>query len=423
MQRTLSQSVRTGSLTTSTVVAAAIRIASVGITVLASLLYARILGPHGYGIYTYVATCAAILAIPASLGFSQYLVREGAVSGASTRALLRWADPRTLSAGVASALLLAAAALVPQAAGARVLFLCATPLPILTALAMNRQAILQVRGAYVASQWPQLLLMPMVLLGSFMGLSHFAGLGGPLLLMALTVASAAAILPLYSRLLGRHDESDEGSRPQSFNIRSALPFMWLGLVYFANNRIDLLMLGALRGAHSAGTYAIASRAAELVSLLLVLTGAILAPQFARLYGEKRHDDLQLLSTKVARWTTALTLPGAIVLFVWAKQILLFVLGPEYASAATPLRILVAANLINVITGPSGMLLNMTGNEKISAISIGIGVAINCVLAAVLIPSFGAVGGAFATSISILTWNALLSYFVRTRLGLRAGVFF
>jgi O-antigen/teichoic acid export membrane protein len=42
----------------------------------ASLLYARALGPHGYGLYSYVIAWTTVLAIPVALGLPQYLVRE-----------------------------------------------------------------------------------------------------------------------------------------------------------------------------------------------------------------------------------------------------------------------------------------------------------------------------------------------------------
>lgn len=81
-----------GRLVRSTGVTAGLKIGSTLIAFGASLVYARALEPHGYGLYAYVIAWTALLTIPAGLGFPAYLVREGAKAPASLRWLLAWAD-------------------------------------------------------------------------------------------------------------------------------------------------------------------------------------------------------------------------------------------------------------------------------------------------------------------------------------------
>src|SRR5690625_1475316 len=66
----------------------------------ASLIYARALGPHGYGLYAYVIAWAMIASIPVAMGLPGYLVREGAKAPASVRWMRRWADKRVLLTGL-----------------------------------------------------------------------------------------------------------------------------------------------------------------------------------------------------------------------------------------------------------------------------------------------------------------------------------
>jgi hypothetical protein len=67
----------------------------------ASLFYARALGPHGYGLFGYVVAWTSLISIPVSLGFPQYLVREGTRAPESLQDLRRYADIRMTRAGSA----------------------------------------------------------------------------------------------------------------------------------------------------------------------------------------------------------------------------------------------------------------------------------------------------------------------------------
>src|SRR5690349_19390876 len=181
--------VRSYALLQPTLAGLLVRVGSLAIAVLCSVLFARTLGPHDYGLYAYVAAWSAILSIPAGLGFPQYLLRKAAVSD-SALFIIRWADRRAVVAGLATALLMLIAALIPQAAGARILFLAAAPLPLLANIAGVRQAVIQGRGRYVSSQWPTLLLGPLVLLLAFAGLLLLRVVVTPAQLMLLTTAAA-----------------------------------------------------------------------------------------------------------------------------------------------------------------------------------------------------------------------------------------
>lgn len=419
--RLLKSGLRSYTLLQPTLAGLLVRLGSLAIAVVGSVFFARTLGPHDYGLYAYVVTWSAILATPTGLGFPQYLIRRAAVSD-NALSIVRWADRRAAIAGLAAALAMLLAAAVPQAPGARALFIAAAPLPLLASIAGIRQAIIQGRGEYVASQWPTLLLGPLALLLAFSGLLLIRSDITPTQLMLLTTAAALAPLPLLARKLRQiASGSDEGSR-QNLSLRSSLPFMWLGLLYLVNSRIDLLFVGAIRGASEAGTYAVAARAAELVGIFLIVIGGIMAPKFARLHVGGDRANLQAMVTRASRLSAALTLPIAIAMIAFPGSVLAFFFGARYADGAAPLRILAIGQAINVAAGPMGMLLNMTGHERLSAISVGAGVAINFVLNAALVRSYGAIGAAIATSSSIILWNLMLLYWAKHKLGIKVGLF-
>jgi O-antigen/teichoic acid export membrane protein len=83
-------------------------------------------------------------------------------------------------------------------------------------------------------------------------------------------------------------------------------------------------------------------------------------------------------------------------------------------------ILVAAQLVNAMSGPVALLLAQCGHEKLVAKVMLIAVAIAALLDFGLIPTWGNLGAAIATSVSIAFWNVSMLVLARRRLGIDAS---
>ncbi len=412
-----------GRLVRSAGVTAGLKIGAMLIAFGASLIYARALEPHGYGLYAYVIAWAALLTIPAGLGLPTYLLREGAKAPDRLRWLRRWADARVLASGLAAGILLACAVFLPPAAGARWLFVIAAPLPLLNNLGNIRRSLLQAQGWVVRGQWPLLILGPVLMLSVLAGLWLWRGRLYPVELVA--AMTGAALLPLVVNQFQLNRATSRAAGDEKFSsarVRAALPFMWLGMLYLVNNRTDLIMLGTFRGAHDAGIYAIASRAGELVIFFLMAANMVLSPRIARLYHEGEHALLQRLLSAAVRRVFILSLPLAILFIVVAHPLLRYLYGSAYAEGAIALQILAGAQLFSVLSGPTGNILSMTGHERLAARGVALSAGLNIALNSVLIPLYGVEGAAFATGTSLIAWNILLWYWTRRRLNLRPSIF-
>lgn len=410
-----------GKLVRSAGATAGLKIGSTLLAFGASLLYARVLGPHDYGLYAYVIAWATVLTIPASLGLPEYLVREESRTHRLCW-LRRWADKRVLLSGLAAAALLCCAFFMPRAAGARWLFVIAAPLPLLNNLGAVRRAFLLAHGAIARSQWPVLLLGPLLTLMALALLWIGRGRLSSWEIVTATVGAAAIVAVISELQLNRIAAPISVDRDASIRIRAALPFMWLGMLYLLNSRIDLLMLGSIKGARAAGIYSVASRAAELVTFFLAAANMTLAPRVARLHQEGQHQLLQRLLTAAARRILALSIPIAVLFIVAAHPLLTLLYGTRYAQGAIVLQVLAAAQFVNVVAGSTGLILNMTGNERLTAIGVGASVVLNIILNAVLIPYYAVAGAAVATACSLVAWNILLWWWIRRRLGLQSTAF-
>jgi O-antigen/teichoic acid export membrane protein len=412
-----------GRLVRSAVATAAMKVGATGIAFLASLLYARVLGPHDFGLYAYVIAWTAVLTIPASLGFPQYLVREGSKRPEQIGWLQRWADKRVLMTGVSAGLLLSAAMLLPQAAGARWLFVLAAPIPLLANMSAVRQALLQAYGWIVRSQWPQLVFAPTLALLLLAGLWLWRGTFSAADVVVATVVAALIQLAINVAQLGYAKRGHDGGgvRPRA-GVRDALPFMWINAMYLVMSRIDLILLGSLKGASEAGIYAIAARAAEFVPFFLLAVNTSMGPKVSHLYHAGERATLQRLATASARRLTWITLPLALALIVLAHPVLHFFYGGRFTEGAIALQILTVAQFFTIVSGPVGIILNMTNHAHESAKAFAAGAVLNLLLNLLLIPSFGYTGAATATAISIVFCNSLRWYWVRRYLQLRPSAF-
>lgn len=408
-----------GTLVRSALGAAGVRVAGTAIAFLASLLYARILGPHDYGRYAYVLAWVALLSVPAGLGLPEFLVREGAKRPQAVTWLRRWADSRVLIGGVAAGILLAAAAWAPQLATGGRLFLIAAPLPLFNVLGSVRSALLRARGRVVPSQWPLYIAGPGLVLAVLAALWQWTGHLDAADVVAAMLGMALLVAGVNGYQLHRAVERPAGPPARApVRLRSALPFMWLGVLFLINNRTDVIMLGSLRGASEAGIYSVAARAAELVTFFLTAANLVVAPRIASYYHSGEHALLQRLVTGSARRVLLISAPVTLVFVAAAYPLLYYLYGAQYAVGAVALQILGVAQLVNVSAGSVGTILNMTGHERYSALGVAISMVVNVALNGALIPHFGVLGAACATGTSLVVWNLLLWYWVRRLTGVR-----
>lgn len=154
----------------------------------------------------------------------------------------------------------------------------------------------------------------------------------------------------------------------------------------------------------------------LISFGLKSVNAIMAPLISELHATGRMEDLQRLVSRAARMIFVFTLVACATLFVvgeWA----LGLFGAEFRAGNPVLRLLLVSQAVNALAGSVGHLLTMTGSQRLAAWIAGSGAAVNVLLNLLLIPVWGIVGAALATTISTVGWNVAAVVGVRRRLGI------
>jgi O-antigen/teichoic acid export membrane protein len=411
---------RFGATTRDTLASIAMRACAVGLNFIVGVILARAIGPRGYGIYSFALAAAALLAIPSTAALSTLVVREVAAGIArsrpgSVRGVMLWASRRGLALAIATVGLAAAIGLAVGdrlAEDSRAAFgIALIVVPLLSILAIRTAGL---RGLHhvVAGQVPELIAVPAVMMLAIAGLGG-VGLGDyldPVLATGIySVAIAIGVAIAMAMLRTRLPAAVRDARPES-NAKvwssAAIPLLFVSGFAYANREMGLILVGSLAGPEEAGIYRVAVRGADLVVFALTGIVAAISPRLARLHAVGDVPGLRRLVRRSALASLLWALPVSALMILYGSRILSTLFGEAYAAGATSLAILSAGQLVNAATGPVGLLLNMTGRERRTALghAVALGVQFTCGL--VLIPRWGVEGAAGATSLAIVARNAI-----------------
>lgn len=399
------------------------------LSLVSSVLLARLLSAEGYGIYGFAMASVGLLAIPVSLGFPKFIVRQCAVylgrnDLSSMKGLLHRANYIVL---VAALVIGAGAAFsigrwIPSvgAVEPRVLLYAIALLPLI-ALNGIRGATLRGLGRVTLGQFPELLLRPLLFITC---IGTIAATRQHLEPTQAILANATAMLVAFiagAWLLRASLPSDYANTAPRFCDRQwlvgVLPFLALGATHLITQQTDILMLGILATAEDVGIYRVASQLAMLVVFGLMIVNPVIAPHLARLHDLKDHANLQRVVTLAAQGSLVLAVPFAFAFLVAGGWILPTVFGDAFAAGERALRVLTVAQLFSASMGSVAMILNMTGHAWYGTVGVFIAGVLNVGLNILLVPLYGVEGAAFATALSLVTWNFLLACWVYRLTGL------
>lgn len=401
-----------------------LKIGSVLVVLLVNILLARSLGPDRFGSYAYILAVIGLLSIPTTLGLPELLVRDVA----KYRVQRQW--PLLKGLLVRANQSVAALALVIGAFSAAVAaflawpdkgaFFIALPLLVVNSLSSLRDAAMRGLRYVILAQLPELAVRPLlflilisalVLAGRQFSVVEVFGLQ----LMAASAAFGAGTWLLMSRLPPQAKTAHSEYRTGAW-LKGAIPFLFLGAMYFITNQTDIVMLGLMRSSAEVGIYKIAVQGAQLVIFILIAVNTTIGPLISELYHSGDLAKLKRVAVISARVIALVSVPIALVFMTFGRPLVDLVFGADYASASGPLAVLCLGQVVNAGMGSVGLILNMTGHERDTLKAVGLAALLNIILNAALIPKFGIDGAAWATTVSMVIWNVILSGMVFKRLG-------
>lgn len=194
-------------------------------------------------------------------------------------------------------------------------------------------------------------------------------------------------------------------------IRYSLPLTLVGIVNATTQWLDRLIVGYFLPTTAVGLYDISSRLARLASVSLVATGTVFAPFAASLARPEDQRKLENAYQTTARWGLYLGLPALVLLLV-RPELLLALFGEQFEGATDLARVLALGQLVNVITGPCGLILMMCGYQSWEARNTVITATAGVAASAWSTPRFGVLGAAVALAGTVAAMNLVRMLQVR-----------
>ena len=200
------------------------------------------------------------------------------------------------------------------------------------------------------------------------------------------------------------------------------PFFKMGSTLFLvtgasalTSNIDSIMLGSLGTLYDLGLYSIAARLALLSSIFLFVTNAAIGPKIAFMYQKNLKDDLSKIIKNTTLGLILIAILTSLIFFLLGDSIL-SLWGDDFIEAYPILIILCIGQFVNISTGCSGLLLTMTGNEKVHGYISFVSLFCNIFLNIILIKSYGATGAAIATMLTVSSENIIKLIFAKQKTG-------
>ncbi len=183
-----------------------------------------------------------------------------------------------------------------------------------------------------------------------------------------------------------------------------------------NNHSAILLLGLLWVGTDISVMAIAMKLTTLISFIIIAVNRVLAPQIASKYEKADIADLQLIITKSARFMWLFCLPAILLIIVFSKELLILI-DQAYAEYSKVLIMLAIGQVVNVLTGNVGLLLSMTGHEKVQKNILIVSLLVSLAMGFMLVPEYGPFGASIMMTRNIALVNLSSYFYVLTKLKL------
>jgi O-antigen/teichoic acid export membrane protein len=360
---------------------------------------ARVLGPDQYGLLGYAQSVVSIAAILASLGIDSIIVRQLVTEPVKRDEYLCAAAFLRLTVGslcvLPAAIYCATSTSSDPSSLLILIMMLSVPMNAVSVLALDLQAI-------VASKYVVFARTSQSLIGSILRLMS-ALVRLPVVIFAWISTIDALLFNVF--LIACHRRATQAVRlkiPQVSTIilllREGWPLLLSSLSVILYMKVDQLMLKFMRGDLETGIYIAAVRLGELLHFLPTIICSTVYPSIVKARETDSHkytERMQLLCD--ASYFIALAL--ALSFTFLAAPMVKILFGDAYMAAVPVVQVHIWSTIAVFLGVASSQWLLAEGLQVVSLIATAIGLVANLLLNLFLIPAYGALGAAIATTVS------------------------
>jgi O-antigen/teichoic acid export membrane protein len=242
------------------------------------------------------------------------------------------------------------------------------------------------------------------------------------------VLAGAAGVMLYAVILIKHLRKQEYSKQFSlktikFPVREVfgftLPLLTTNFVYLGRHQLVVVLLEYFQNTVHVASFRAVQPVGDLNTVVIQSFGFLFMPMMARTFAREDHRGINDLYWQSAVWIAVISFPIFLVTFTLAQPLTLLLFGERYAQSASIMALLAFGYYFNAALGFNADTLRIYGKLRYTVAIDFIAMAITVVLSLILIPRYGAIGGAIATSGTLILYNIMnhvgLSYLTEIKM--------
>jgi O-antigen/teichoic acid export membrane protein len=194
-------------------------------------------------------------------------------------------------------------------------------------------------------------------------------------------------------------------------LRIAYPFIFIGMFFIMDNRLDNIIISFLSSEEAVGLYTAAT--AVIVALGMLSEGYRMAvlPVLSR-YKQERPSEIRPLYDQSFKYILIISLPLSLATMIMASDLIRLIYRQELATAVPALQILSFSLIFVFINVLNNRLLIVYDRQSLIARFLAFTVVQNIVINLLLVPRWGAIGAAIARLASSFTLFILIAWAVR-----------
>ena len=232
---------------------------------------------------------------------------------------------------------------------------------------------------------------------------YFLSLG---YIISLVISSIAGIILFKSNILAIFKKGIKPLFELKQLISFSFPLMIAGVLGAALAWTDTIFIGIYGSSSDVGIYNAAYLIASSLMIIWLSFGEVFYPIISELYAKRAKTSISRIFEVSSRWIFILVLPIFVFILVFPTRAISLVFGNGFLEANLPLLILIVGYFFITISGLTDQGLRTFKKTRFIGVSTFISFLMNILLNFLLVPPYGMVGAAIATSITIITFSII-----------------
>jgi O-antigen/teichoic acid export membrane protein len=194
-----------------------------------------------------------------------------------------------------------------------------------------------------------------------------------------------------------------------------------GIVSIILYRIDVLMIGYFMTSTEVGIYSVAIGIARMIWIIPQSINTVSYPTFSYYWGKGEHDVVNKIFDTGLKYSACMLAPIGLGLAIFGKDAILLLYGNTFLPAVLPLQILLIGTVVSGTWRSIGTIFSAVGRVDLGYKIPPLTAIPNILLNYTLIPYYGMLGAAIATTLSFFINLSVSAYLAKRIVRVRYDV--